>query len=223
MPFRLGVSAPAAAGGLDIVYSAVMAETTLDGAHALGATVLTLASVDGFRTDMTFGIAPESHAIEAIDSANSQITIASPGLLANRADGTAVFCAPLWGAGDSLALPAPASGASYAELEARMLWQLLSSSGTERNVGHSTGRWWQPKDSALHALDDGNTWWMWANTEAGLDSWSIGAVYAGSSLRDHWSLEYSPTENSLSFAQSDPNQTPRYTPRVQTLVLAGRA
>ena len=212
MPFRIG-AAPAPGGGLELAYAANLAETELDGAHAAASTVLTLDSVDGIQAGMTFGVGIESHKIDAVDTENSRITIAAPGLAANRADEDDVFIAPLFGR---------AAAGPYKELEARIWFEMLTSSGRSARQGHANGRFFGPGASVFDSLDGYNYWWTWSNTGT-LTSYSVGAAHVGRTARHTWSLEYHPATNRLSLLHADADQTPTYYPRINSIVLAGRA
>ena len=70
---RAGVPGVGGGGALSVLYAGTMAESTLSGAHVLGETTLTLASADGFRDDVTFGIGVEPHDIVAVDAGANQV------------------------------------------------------------------------------------------------------------------------------------------------------
>lgn len=234
MPSRPGAAGGPGGGGAGLasVYAAASVDTTFDGAHALGATTLTLASVDGIRADMTLGVTARSSAggheiipdIVSIDAAAKQVEIAAPGLARARADGDAVFASPLWGADDTLALPAPVGAAAYAELAVRMLWELWLSTGSSSSTrnGRSSGAFWGPSASHWEVLNSSSYWWSGGNLEAGLNSYAVGAANYGSSLSNLWTLDYRPADRTLLLLPADPSLSVRYIPRVYQLTVAGR-
>ena len=233
-PSALGASSSTSGGGLGIVYAGTMAESTLAGAHVLGATTLTVADATGFRTDMRFGLhAPlvspavgtvEYHDIVSVDEATNEVEIAAPGLSGRHASGIACFAAPMWGADDVLALPAPAGAAHYAELDARFLYDMPQLNGNNSFYsGRSHGAWFSPHASWYETLTNYSYWYAGGNTEEGQASYSLGVIHATSSLSNFWTVDYEPAGNRLILLPADPNTADSFAPRIQQLTLAGRA
>ena len=230
MPLSLGpiggpaTPGPAAGGALSVLYAGTMAESTLSGVHVLGATTLTLASAAEFRDDMTFGIGVEAHDIVSVDAGANQVEIAAPGLLANYVDGAACFCAPMWGADDTLALPAPAGATQYAELDCWMLYDLPQSNGNPSFYsGRSLGDYVAPHASWFHSLTNYSYWYAGGNVEEGLASYSVGVVHGTVSAVNFWALDYELATNRLIFLPADPSLAVSLIPRIYHLALAGRA
>lgn len=229
MPLSLGpiggpaTPGPAAGGALDVLYAGTMAEGALSGAHVLGATTLTLASADGFRDDMTFGVGVESHDIVAVDAGANQVEIAAPGLLGAYVDGDACFCAPMWGADDVIALPAPAGATQYSELDCWMLYDLPQANGNPAFYsGRSLGDYVAPHLSWFHSLTNFSYWYAGGNTEEGLASYSIGVVHGTVSVSNLWALDYELATNRLILIPGDASLAVSFIPRIYQLAVAGR-
>ena len=206
---------------LSILYAAQMAESTLSGAHAAGATTLTLADVAGFRDDMTLGLGVEAHDIVSVDEAVNQVEIAAPGIVAAAyVDGAGVFAAPMFGAADVR----PIAGASqYAELDVRFLYDLPQLNGNPPFYnGRSTGAFFAPHASWYESLTNFSYWYAGGNTAAGLPSYSVGLVHATAAFANFWSVDYEIDADRLIFLPADPSLAVAFAPRVRRLVVAGR-
>ena len=215
----------AGGGGLSILYAGSMVETTLSGAHAAGATTVTLASVAGFRDDMTLGIdvpgtGYEAHSIESVDEATNSIEIPAPGLAMAYGDiGIAAFAAPMFGALDSLDLP----GGPYTELDARYLFDLPQLNGNAPFYkGRSNGAYYAPHASWFETITDNLYWFGGGNTEPGLASYSIGVIHATAAIANLWSLDYELATGRLIFIPANPALAVSFHPRIYRLIVAGR-
>ena len=232
-PFGRAAGAGAGATAAQVLYARAIAETTLSGAHQAAATVLTLADAAGIRADMRFGLYRhtsmggnlEYHDIESVDAAADTVTIASPGLGQAQAAGQACFATPMWGADDAIALPAPASGARYAELDCRLLFDVPNLSGSDASYnGRSIGRFTAPHASSYASLASYGDWWAGGNTEEGLDSYSVGIVHGRySDTRNIWTLDYELATNRLVLLPADASLVPTTAPRIYQLVVTGRS
>ena len=209
-------------GGLSILYAGTMAESTLAGAHALGATTLTLASAAGFRADMTFGVGRvEPHDIVAVDMDANEIEIAAPGLGAAYVDGAAVFCAPMFGAAGALALP---GGARLAEIDVRFSFDLPRAAGDPFYNGRSDGAYYaDPHASWYRSLTNFSYWYAGGNTESDLPSYTVGLAHATAGFANFWVVDYEIATGRLIFLPADPGIAAAYVPRVRVLTCAGRA
>ena len=227
-PTRLGVG-PAwqvaaglgGAGGLSLVYGAKSVETTLDGAHLAGATVLRVDDATGLAAGRIH-VTGEVHTATAVDESANTVTIEAPGLAAAQADGRIVGQAPLVGADDTLTLP----GGPYAELDIRLLYDLRHlTSGVESYSGRNAGAFYSAgmtRSSWVETLTGSNYWWAFTNIDTG-STYSVGLVHATSSLTfNSWSIELDPATSRLSFLPTDPGMTVSRLPRVYSLIVAGR-
>ena len=212
-------------GGLSILYAGSMAESTLSGAHVMGATTLTLASAAGFRADMTLGLGVEAHDIVSVDEAANQVEIAPPGIVAAAyVDGAAVFAVPMFGADDALAIPAPAGASQYTELDVRCLYDMPQANGNPSFYnGRSAGAYYSPHASWFETLTNQSYWFAGGNTEPGLASYSLGVIHATSSLANLWALDYEPAGNRLILLPANPALVVSYIPRIYQITVVGRA
>lgn len=228
-PTRLGVG-PAwqvaaglgGGGGLSLVYGAEDVETTLNGAHAAGATVLSVADATGLVAGRAH-VAAEVHTIAAVDEGANTITIEAPGLTANQASGRIVGQAPLVGADDTLTLP----GGPYKELDIRLLYDLRHlTSGVRSYTGRNAAAFYSAgmtRSSWVETLTGGSYWWAFVNIDTG-STYSVGLVHATGSLTfNSWTIELDPATGRLSFLPTDPAMTVSRLPRVYSLIVAGRA
>lgn len=237
MGLRWGGSAAGAGpggtgAGLSVLYAGTMVETTISGAHAAGSTTIVLADASGFRTDMRFGSqlpvmnagSVEYHDIVSVDEAAGEIEIAAPGLIGAHAGGTACFAAPMWGADDTLVLPAPAGAAHYSELDCWLLYDLPQLNGNNAFYsGRSLGDYVAPNASSYHSLTTYSYWYADGNTEEGLASYSVGVVHATASLSNLWTVDYELATNRLVLVPGAAALVVGFAPRVYQMTLVGRA
>ena len=225
-PTRIGVgpawaaAATARGGGLSLIYAGAAAETALAGAHASGATVLSVADASVLRAGRVY-VGGEIHTIEAVDAVANTATIAAPGLTADQADGAPVGHAPLVGTGDVLALPA----GPWAELDVRLLYDMPRTGGGSFYNGRSSGAFYSDgavRSSWVETLSNFSYWFAFGNAEPALQTYSVGLLHATAGLANAWTVEFDPATHELSLVQADPNTAASFLPRVYDLIVAGR-
>ncbi len=207
-------------GGLDLILTPNQADTTLDGLHALGATTLSLDSVEGIVAGSWLGVVNLPYQVASVNEAAGTVEITS-GLASVAVDGIAVFAVPLFGAEATLTLPEPVSG-SYAVLELDVIWQMLSSSGTLRSNGFTRGG--VHDDIGWAYVENRSGYWRTHHNSLEGDAVSItcGMLIYSRRLTNAWSIEYTPATRQLSFLPFEVAPVSDFLPRVSSIIVRGR-
>ena len=231
-PTRLGVG-PAwrvaaglgGGGGLSLLFAGRQVDGALDGAHAAGATVLTVGDAAVYRLGRV-QVAGELHTIEGIDEAARTLTIEAAGLTADQADDAQVVQAPILGADDVLQLPEPAG--EYSEIDVRFLYDLPQLNGNPPFYnGRSSGAFYSgeaQRSAYFETLSNFSYWW--ANGQVEDDpsgTWSVGLIHATGGLGNAWSIEFDPATHRLLLRPLDASLAMSFIPRIYNLIVAGRA
>ena len=234
-PFNIGGGGGGSGGATKLLFSGggYALGVTLAGAHAIGATVLTVNTAAKLKPThhLYVGISVastslETHKVLSVDKGANQITIAAPGLVAARPSGAKLSFAPMFGRDSEIILPPAPSIFGYNELEIEYLYDLPQVTG---NVAYYSGRGSggfknsngdHVKASWYKTLTNYSYWH--ANTQIVEDnSYTIGLIHGSSSLgvNDVY-LEYHIADNKLLLADIKAG-VPIFSPRIYALILRG--
>lgn len=218
-----------AGGATDrVLFAGAGINTTLDGVHALGATILTL---DADADTVAFVTAGHrcrvGNAFYEVESSSGQtITIANPGLVAEAADEAVLKSSPLYGGDDQIQLPGPDTGLVWRRIDVHMTFTLETASQSRFfPQGRSEGGYYHgaPAGSWVESFTSYFGSWRWQAF-----SNDPGTTFAVGLLRDQanstqnlWSLEYNPVTHVLDLGRTPGADAATLFPRIADIVVAG--